>query len=219
VDEALRAELLAMQAEDQAMRLRAAPDGAQWDPEVDRRHTARLKEMVRERGFPGRSLVGADGASAAWLIAQHSSHDREFQREFLSLMEVAVAAGEAEPRHYAYLTDRIRLASGQPQVYGTQYHRDGQYILLCPIEDPERLDERRHGVGLRGAAEYLASALAWEEVQRTYQIPNPNVRCGETAPGLWRAVVFGGETRVRVDIAWDPARQGCHLVGGPEREP
>ncbi len=85
---------------------------------------------MQQRGFPGKSLVGAEGASAAWLIAQHSSHDRGFQRGFLSLMEVALAAGEAEPRHYAHLIDRVRLASGQPQVYGTQYQRDGQYILL-----------------------------------------------------------------------------------------
>jgi hypothetical protein len=26
-------------------------------------------------------------------------------------------------RHVAYLTDRVRLANGEPQIYGTQVHR------------------------------------------------------------------------------------------------
>ena len=217
LDEALRQDLLSMQAEDQAMRLRAARDSSLLDPGLDRRHTARLKQIVAEHGYPGKSLVGIDGSSGAWLLAQHAGQDRNFQKEFLGLMGVAVPAGEAKPRHYAYLTDRVRLAEGRRQGYGTQYRRDGDVIALRPVEDPGGLDERRRFVGLEKASEYLVWALAIEEVQRRFQIPHPNAQIGETAPGQWRAVVSGGEVRVHVDIAWDADRQECRVAGEPER--
>jgi hypothetical protein len=36
--------------------------------------------------------------------------------------------GEVDARHVAYLTDRVRLANGEPQIYGTQVHRaNGQW--------------------------------------------------------------------------------------------
>jgi hypothetical protein len=47
---------------------------------VDAANTARMKRIVAERGWPGRSLVGDDGAQAAWLLVQHADHDPAFQR-------------------------------------------------------------------------------------------------------------------------------------------
>ena len=35
--------------------------------------------------------------------------------------EAAVAAGDASPGDLAYLTDRVLVAQGEPQVYGTQW--------------------------------------------------------------------------------------------------
>ncbi len=58
---ALRAELLAMKDEDQAVR-RAAARGVEAPfAEVTKRHTARLRAIIEEHGWPGRSLVGEDG--------------------------------------------------------------------------------------------------------------------------------------------------------------
>ena len=36
--------------------------------ETNRRNTARLREIVDEHGWPGRSVVGKLGADAAWLL-------------------------------------------------------------------------------------------------------------------------------------------------------
>ena len=74
-DEELRAELLAMMAEDQAVRTGIAPPGdsrtsdelfAAWDS-VDAANAARMREVLEEYGRPGWSLVGEDGAEAAWV--------------------------------------------------------------------------------------------------------------------------------------------------------
>lgn len=215
MNEALRQELLSMQAEDQAIRT----GSAEWDRDVDRRHTARLKEIVRAYGFPGKSTAGTDGSFAAWLLAQHADHDREFQREFLAAMSLAVGSGEADPRNYAYLTDRVRLGNSEPQVYGTQYRHEDEFLVLCPVQEQAALDERRRAIGLNRAAEYLVWALALEVVRRAFQIPNPIARCTENAPGQWAVLVGGSGKRVRLDIAWDDTRQGCRVVKGPELEP
>jgi|HubBroStandDraft_3_1064219.scaffolds.fasta_scaffold71532_2 hypothetical protein len=50
------------------------------------------------RGWPGRTLVGEDGAQAAWLLAQHADHNPDLQRAFLDALRDAVARGELPRR-------------------------------------------------------------------------------------------------------------------------
>jgi hypothetical protein len=53
---------------------------------VDADNLAWLKEVVAEVGWPGQSMVGEDGAHAAWLLAQHADQDPAFQRRCLELL-------------------------------------------------------------------------------------------------------------------------------------
>jgi hypothetical protein len=121
---------------------------------VDAANTARMKRIVAERGWPGRSLVGEDGAQAAWLLVQHADHDPAFQRACLELLSHAVQAGEADARQQAYLTDRVLLAEGNQQRYGTQFMLVGGSWQPRPLTDPDHVDERRRQVGLEPLADY-----------------------------------------------------------------
>lgn len=164
-DEALRLELLSRQARDQSMRhamLFKYPPGVPIEPDdlsrwraVDTENTARMKEIIAEHGWPGRSLVDEDGALAAWLLVQHADEDVPFQQRCLELLRAAVAAGEASARHLAFLTDRVRLHEGRPQVYGTQLTMGDGKLEPTDLEDPERVDARRAAVGLGPLAEYI----------------------------------------------------------------
>lgn len=145
MDESLRDELLALREADQAFRERM---NEEWAAEHER--TVRIRTMLEEHGWPGRSLVGEEGSSAAWLLVQHADDDPAFQERALALMQAAVETGEADAGELAYLVDRVRVAHGRPQVYGTQWNRTGPH----PIEDPDRLDERRTAAGLPPYAEY-----------------------------------------------------------------
>src|SRR3546814_13780913 len=91
---------------------------ADWDA-VDVSNQERLAEIFDEHGWPGWSLVGQDGSTAAWAIVQHADLDLDFQRRGQELLEAAVDAGAASPGALAYLHDRVLVAEGQPQVYGT----------------------------------------------------------------------------------------------------
>jgi hypothetical protein len=166
MNEALAAELLRMAEEDQRIRRPLANDGeyvrilsieeAMEHARVDVGNTDRLREIVREHGWPGISLVGEKGADAAWLLAQHADRQLDFQREVLPLLAEAASTGEAKASHVAYLTDRIAKAEGRPQWYGTQIGdiRDGKAIPW-PIAEPESVDERRREAGLEPLDDYL----------------------------------------------------------------
>ena len=160
-DADLAAELLERMARDQQARneVRSPEDKGAWQRvrAIDAENTAWLKAILAERGWPRLADVGDRAAAAAWLLAQHADEDREFQRACLELLTAAVAAGEANPNHLAYLIDRVRVGDGLPQLYGTQFLRttDGS-LGPQPIDDIEHLDERRRSVGLSPFAEYEA---------------------------------------------------------------
>ena len=167
MDKLLRRELLARRDEDQRVRGLVSPPKGQYTVRLSNEQAAELErvdtenirwlgEILAERGWPGRSLVGEDGADAAWLLAQHADRDPARQREFLGALRGAVAQGEASPANLAYLEDRVRVHAGQPQLYGTQFTVTGGQFGPDPIEDPARLDERRAEVGLEPFAAYEA---------------------------------------------------------------
>lgn len=148
---ALRDELLKMAASDQEVRqLARKGDFSRWAA-VDDANRARLKEIVAQSGWPTVAMVGQDGATAAWLIAQHADRDQAFQREVLALMEPLVRQGQASGKNFAYLYDRTHY----PQRFGTQ----GSCVSRAEwqpfeIEDIARVDERRSALGLPPLAEY-----------------------------------------------------------------
>jgi hypothetical protein len=124
-------------------------------------HDARLKQIVARHGWPGRSLVGEDGADAAWVIAQHADRHHEWRREWLPLVREAATQKEADPRHFARLADRVALVDSNVQLYGTWAQRGptGEVLFDPPARgDVEDVDSRRLAVGLPPLAVDLAEA-------------------------------------------------------------
>lgn len=151
---ALRNELVAMASEDQRVRAELAATGVLFDgyhPDmrtVHDRNAARLSELIERVGWPGRGMVGEDGARAAWLILQHSIGHPELMRRGLAVLREA-APGEVDAVEVAMLEDRLALFEGRPQTYGTQYDwtEDGE-LVPCDIADPSGVDDRRRALGL-----------------------------------------------------------------------
>lgn len=116
---------------------------------VHKQNAESLDRIIDEFGWPGRSLVGNDGADAAWLVVQHAIGSPAFQRKCLPILKTAAASGEISAAQVACLEDRICVFEGRPQRYGTQFDWDGNGKLSPhPIEDPERVDDYRASVGL-----------------------------------------------------------------------
>jgi hypothetical protein len=91
------------------------------------------------------------------VIAQHADLDPALQERALGLLREAVAQGQASPGDLAYLTDRVAVAAGEPQPYGTQVRCvQGRPLMATPIEDRATLDERRVEAGLEPLRDYLS---------------------------------------------------------------
>lgn len=159
----LRQELLRRREADQAVRaaakqqVRGEADDAM---RVDRDNSAWLAHVLGVQGWPGWHLVGEDGATAAWLLAQHADEQPDLQRRCLRLLRRAVSNGDAPRWQWAYLLDRVLLAENRPQLFGTQVTvRAGDYQPR-PLRDPGGVDARRAAVGLQPLADYLARMRA-----------------------------------------------------------
>ncbi len=124
---------------------------------VDTENTARLGVIVERHGWPSFTLVGKDGAKAAWLLVQHADLSPKFQRKCLDLMAKA-PRDEIFSDDLAYLTDRVLLAEGKAQVYGTQFTMENGKCKPRRMEDEANVDQRRKDVGLPPLAEYLKQA-------------------------------------------------------------
>jgi hypothetical protein len=128
---------------------------------VERENTARMKEVIGKYGWPGKTLAGWDGSEAAYGLVQNAHSDHAFQKRCLPLFAGAVKRGEADAYALAWLTDTVRVADGEKQVYGMILHRVGDKWEPFPIEDEEHVDLRRKELGLSTLAEHKRSIGEW----------------------------------------------------------
>ena len=150
----MRVALLEMAATDQRVRAELVREGTLFDgyhprmAEVHHHNALMLTAILDEVGWPSVRLVGRDAGDAAWLVLQHSIADPLVMRRGLALLQDHPDGGVA-PAQLAMLEDRVRVMSGLPQQYGTQFDWD-EHGMLAPrqIEDPDGVDERRKAVGL-----------------------------------------------------------------------
>lgn len=122
--------------------------------QADQENTKWLKEIIEKQGWPTYTKVGKDGAQSAWLLVQHADADPKFQRVCLDLMTKA-PKNEVSLSNLAYLTDRVLLAEGKKQLYGTQFVRILGKLQPSPLEDEQNVDKRRAEMGLSTLAEYV----------------------------------------------------------------
>ncbi|MFY9270118.1 MAG: DUF6624 domain-containing protein [Candidatus Manganitrophaceae bacterium] len=163
LDELLRQEVLAMATNDLSVRAELIAEGTLvkegYHPRMEAVHksnAAHLTRIIEQHGWPGKSLVGEDGAEAAWLIVQHSIGNPAFMRRCLSLLQQAGKKGDAPLWHAAMLEDRIRMYEGKPQIYGSQFQPDENGLAPYQIENPGGVNDRRRAVGLNSLEERTA---------------------------------------------------------------
>lgn len=177
MDQILRQMLLDMVEESRGLRARLAADGSLfqgYNEEMRALHNKQAKALAGyvdgKGGWPGISMVGEDGATAAWLIVQHAIGLPRFMRACLGMIDDAAAKGDAPRWQVALLTDRIRWLEGKPQVYGTQFDWDGNGELNpLPIEDEANVDARRAAASLKSLKDGIAQRRS--EAARDGEVP------------------------------------------------
>ncbi len=111
-----------------------------------------LKTFINHHGFPFKDKVNYDIYQAAFVLSLHA--DTEFLRKIGILFESASKI-QIDLGHRAYIIDKLNLAEGKRQLYGTQFKRlpDGS-IEFLPIEDEINVNKRRAELDLCSLQEY-----------------------------------------------------------------
>jgi hypothetical protein len=127
--------------------------------DLDSKNQQRLDQIIKEYGWPKRSVFGEEASGVAFLIVQHAELD--YQKKYLPLIKEAASQKEARQSDLAMLEDRILTREGKKQIYGTQVrlNQTTQRMELYPIEDEGNVDTRRSAVGLEPLAQYLKRAF------------------------------------------------------------
>ncbi len=149
-------EIRGMYLVDQRMRERALKNNGVIEPEedgkLDEKNTERMKQIIKEIGWPTTSKVGKNTSHMAWLLVQHADQNINFQKECLQLMK-SQPKGEVVLGDIAYLEDRIMVNEKKPQIYGTQFYEtidvEGRVISIPrPIFEEDQVDKRRKSMGM-----------------------------------------------------------------------
>ncbi|MDJ1492929.1 hypothetical protein QNI19_08300 [Cytophagaceae bacterium DM2B3-1] len=113
-----------------------------------------IDQLIDSIGYPTIDKVGKDASEAAWLVIQHSIGQPEFMKKCRDLLEDAVSDNKASQQALAYLTDRIAVLEGKPQLYGTQFDWDKHGELSSnPFDDLILVNQRRKSIGLNTVEE------------------------------------------------------------------
>ena len=133
---------------------------------TDSTNLLRVKAILQQYGYPGKTLVGEPTNEAAWYIIQHS----DAIDQYLSLIKKAAGKGELPFYLYAQMLDRQLMRAGKPQLYGTQAfsynvlnpktgRREAQPPFVWPIRDATAVNERRQKAGFKTTVEQNAANL------------------------------------------------------------
>lgn len=129
-----------------------------YHPEMEQIHkqnAKRLREIIRDIGFPTVSKVGAEASDAAWLIIQHSIGEPAFMKECYTMM--LENQNDISRSNIAYLYDRIQVFQSKPQRYGTQLTTGG---VPYPVENKTLLNEKRSQAELPLLSQTVISNIA-----------------------------------------------------------
>ena len=126
--------------------------GVLWAEQVkiDSSNLTRMEALLKQHGYPGKTLVGIPTNETAFYIIQHSRN----VDAYLPAVKKAAEQGELPFQRYALMLDRSLMYAQKPQVYGTQIAcrkirtSNQSRCFVWPIADYRNVNERRKQAGL-----------------------------------------------------------------------
>lgn len=147
---------------------------------IDTSNLARAEAILKQHGYPGKTLVGTPTNEAVFYIIQHSTKIDTY----LPTMKQAAEQGELPFSQYAMMLDRSLMYKGEPQIYGTQascrqlIKTKQTRCFVWPIANAKSVNERRKQAGFSLSIEENANrlnaayepALTIESIRKTYDL-------------------------------------------------
>jgi len=180
----VRRELITVRDKDQSIRLILLESRKSNDNALIKKVHDRMKiidtqsaiivgKIIDKYGWLGSDKIGSEANQTLFLGIQHID-DLVVQNKYLPILKDAVKKGNAEPWHFAFLTDRILMNQGKKQIYGTQtiISKKPEDSYVVPLQDPDKVDELRKGIGLEPLNDYLQEeGLSWNLEEYKKDLP------------------------------------------------
>jgi hypothetical protein len=133
--------------------------------QTDSTNLTRVRALIEQYGYPGKTLVGTPTNEVAFQVLQASTR----LPQYLPLLEQVAQQGEVPFRLYALMLDRHLMREGRAQVYGTQGRgyaavdpATGQVewkMFIWPVADPAHVNDRRKQAGFTQTVQENAARL------------------------------------------------------------
>jgi len=126
---------------------------------INQANTEYIRNLLEQDVFPSKDVFSDKAYNAFFLVVQHSE-DIDLMKQVADLI-LKADVRQVNKAHYAYLTDRIRIFEGKPQLYGTQFKKEGGAVTFLDIEDIANIDSRRAEFGMEPFEEYQKKAESY----------------------------------------------------------
>ncbi|MEQ9438753.1 MAG: hypothetical protein RIG62_06875 [Cyclobacteriaceae bacterium] len=129
--------------------------GSVGNSDVDLENQQKVVSIIENCGFPTVESHGYKSVEAVFLVIQHAS--KGLRKKYFPSIKKSADEGDLPWRIVALMEDRVLTDQGKKQKYGSQVEKvnGSDQWSVCPIEDPENVNERRAQVGLEPIEEYL----------------------------------------------------------------
>jgi hypothetical protein len=107
---------------------------------------AAIERIIQRYGYPSKQIAGEAVDIPFYILGYAPVATKEkYMNEFI----LAADRGTISWTSLAHFIDKVKVAKGEKQVYGTQGEYDQNFkLILYPVADPEHLNVRRKQVGL-----------------------------------------------------------------------
>lgn len=114
--------------------------------EKDSSAFCQVASILKNYGYPAKEVVHEAIDIPFFILSLAPAAIKE---RHLETLKNAADKGSIQWSSLAYYIDKIRVAKGQEQIYGTQFfYNEKKEIVYYPILNPENLSTRRKSVGL-----------------------------------------------------------------------
>ena len=153
-DDKLRDQILSINAQeikDLQTAAKKEPDNNKKSPlteAITQKVAEQLCSILSSNAWPVKSTVGPEAASI-WIRLIRINLPFSVQRELAQVISAAVEKNEVDKNlDLAAMIDRLRLAAGAPQIFGTQAVPQNGFLVLWPLQSEERADAFRADYGM-----------------------------------------------------------------------
>ncbi|TNJ45656.1 DoxX family membrane protein [Tamlana fucoidanivorans] len=127
--------------------------------ELDSLNLIDVEKIIKEFGYPGKTLVGDKTSSVAFYVIQHSNKIEDY----LPTLEKAAKMGQLDFVKFAMAKDRYLMSIGKEQIYGTQgtvlNQNSAPTNIIWPIKNVSLVDSLRFVAGFKSTVEQNGKKL------------------------------------------------------------